>query len=264
VVARTAFRNNSSKYSINDKTSTFTEVTTLLKTRGIDLDHKRFLILQVSPGPQHPSREMLICFIPQGEVESIAQMKPKAQTEHEDGLLEYLEDIIGTSMYKQPIEEAQVEVDNFNEARAEKITRLSIVAKEKSSLESRKREAETYLRAMNELTRKKSLLCQFHMSTLHSNIDITETAMVTLKERLSSEESKNKSTLEEIDELQKAYDEKLEAFEQVKHHVDELAKQAKQIEKEQVSLAEKKKHQATKQKKLKKSIHDVSTIFIAG
>jgi structural maintenance of chromosome 4 len=263
VVSRTAFRNNSSKYSINDKTSTFTEVTTLLKTRGIDLDHKRFLILQVSSSLQHSSRDADM-FLSQGEVESIAQMKPKAQTEHEDGLLEYLEDIIGTSMYKQPIEEAQVEVDNFNEARAEKITRLSIVAKEKSSLESRKREAETYLRAMNELTRKKSLLCQFHMSTLHSNIDITETAMVTLKERLSSEESKNKSTLEEIDELQKAYDEKLEAFEQVKHHVDELAKQAKQIEKEQVSLAEKKKHQATKQKKLKKSIHDVSTIFHAG
>lgn len=78
IVTRTAYRNNSSKYTINGKTSTFTEVTTLLKDKGIDLDHKRFLILQ-------------------GEVESIAQMKPKAPNEHEDGLLEYLEDIIGTS-----------------------------------------------------------------------------------------------------------------------------------------------------------------------
>ena len=78
IVTRTAYRNNSSKYTINSKTSTFTEVTTLLKDKGIDLDHKRFLILQ-------------------GEVESIAQMKPKAPNEHEDGLLEYLEDIIGTS-----------------------------------------------------------------------------------------------------------------------------------------------------------------------
>jgi structural maintenance of chromosome 4 len=78
VVTRTAQRNNTSKYTINDKTSTFTEVTTLLKDKGIDLDHKRFLILQ-------------------GEVESIAQMKPKAPNDHEDGLLEYLEDIIGTS-----------------------------------------------------------------------------------------------------------------------------------------------------------------------
>jgi len=33
----------------------------------------------------------------QGEVDSIAQMKPKGATEHDEGLLEYLEDIIGTS-----------------------------------------------------------------------------------------------------------------------------------------------------------------------
>ena len=78
VVTRTAYRNNSSKYTINSRTSSFKEVTTLLKDSGIDLEHKRFLILQ-------------------GEVESIAQMKPKAPNEHEDGLLEYLEDIVGTA-----------------------------------------------------------------------------------------------------------------------------------------------------------------------
>lgn len=47
VVARTAYRNNKSEYTINGRASNFTEVTTLLKDRGIDLDHKRFLILQV-------------------------------------------------------------------------------------------------------------------------------------------------------------------------------------------------------------------------
>lgn len=49
VVARHAYKNNSSRYTINGRNSTFTEVTTLLKGRGIDLDHKRFLILQVGP-----------------------------------------------------------------------------------------------------------------------------------------------------------------------------------------------------------------------
>lgn len=85
VVSRKAMRNNQSTYYINKKTSTYLEVTTMLKNEGIDLDHNRFLILQ-------------------GEVESISQMKPKAENEHEDGLLEYLEDIIGTSSYKKPIE----------------------------------------------------------------------------------------------------------------------------------------------------------------
>jgi structural maintenance of chromosome 4 len=41
----------------------------------------------------------------QGEVEQISMMKPKAQTEHETGLLEYLEDIIGTDKYIPKLEE---------------------------------------------------------------------------------------------------------------------------------------------------------------
>ena len=36
----------------------------------------------------------------QGEVEQISLMKPKALTEHETGMLEYLEDIVGSSRYK--------------------------------------------------------------------------------------------------------------------------------------------------------------------
>lgn len=47
VVTRTAYKSNSSKYMINGRASNYTEVQTLLKGRGIDLDHKRFLILQV-------------------------------------------------------------------------------------------------------------------------------------------------------------------------------------------------------------------------
>ena len=47
VVSRTAHRNNSSDYHINDRRSNFTEVTSLLKGKGIDLDNNRFLILQV-------------------------------------------------------------------------------------------------------------------------------------------------------------------------------------------------------------------------
>jgi structural maintenance of chromosome 4 len=36
----------------------------------------------------------------QGEVEEIAMMKSKGANENETGMLEYLEDIIGTNRYK--------------------------------------------------------------------------------------------------------------------------------------------------------------------
>ena len=47
VVSRTAHKDNTSSYSINDKRATYKEVATLLRASGIDLDHNRFLILQV-------------------------------------------------------------------------------------------------------------------------------------------------------------------------------------------------------------------------
>ena len=43
--------------------------------------------------------------VSQGEVEQISMMKPVAQGPHDTGLLEYLEDIIGTDQYMPQLEE---------------------------------------------------------------------------------------------------------------------------------------------------------------
>jgi structural maintenance of chromosome 4 len=84
-VSRAAFSDNTNKYFINGKGSNYKEVTDLLKKAGIDLDHNRFLILQ-------------------GEVELISLMPPKARNENETGMLEYLEDIIGSNRLIEQIE----------------------------------------------------------------------------------------------------------------------------------------------------------------
>jgi structural maintenance of chromosome 4 len=79
-----------------------------------------------------------------------------------------------------------------------------------------------------------------------------------LNAQLAAEQEKNAGNIAEIDQLQAGYNEKLAAFEEVKHHMDALIKDSKKFEKEEVGLAEKKKHLITKQKKLKKSIAEVS------
>ena len=48
-------------------------------------------------------------------------MKPKAVTQHEDGMLEFLEDIIGSSRFQEPIEELSNRVEELNEFRGEKV-----------------------------------------------------------------------------------------------------------------------------------------------
>lgn len=114
LLERVAYKSNKSDYLINGKSSSYTQVTALLKEKGVDLDHNRFLILQ-------------------GEVESIALMKPKASNEHEEGLLEYLEDIIGTNKYAPMIEEAIKVVDTTGQEANQKISQFRILEKEKLS-----------------------------------------------------------------------------------------------------------------------------------
>ncbi|CAN8074398.1 unnamed protein product [Agarophyton chilense] len=134
-VARRAFRNNTSKYYLNDHEVKMSEVVELLKSKGVDLDNNRFLILQ-------------------GEVEQIAMMKPKAQTAHEDGLLEYLEDIIGSNQYIDKIEITSNRVEAINEERAHKMNRVKAAERERNALDDAKAEAENYLDKERELLQK--------------------------------------------------------------------------------------------------------------
>lgn len=48
-------------------------------------------------------------------------MKPKALTPHEEGLLEYLEDIIGSDRFLEAAEEAAKSVEALSEKRVEKV-----------------------------------------------------------------------------------------------------------------------------------------------
>lgn len=48
-------------------------------------------------------------------------MKPKALTPHDEGLLEYLEDIIGSDRFVEEAEKAAQLVSELNDQRAEKV-----------------------------------------------------------------------------------------------------------------------------------------------
>ncbi|KAL6437432.1 hypothetical protein ACFW04_005134 [Cataglyphis niger] len=134
VISRTAFKDNSSYYELDKKKVQFKEIAKVLRSHGVDLDHNRFLILQ-------------------GEVEQIALMKPKGQHENDIGMLEFLEDIIGTSRYKEPLAKLADKVELLTECRLEKLHRLRVVQKEKESLEEPMEEAMQYLKIENTIIR---------------------------------------------------------------------------------------------------------------
>jgi structural maintenance of chromosome 4 len=234
-ISRKAFKNNSSQYYIDDKNSNFTTVTQLLRDRGVDLDHKRFLILQ-------------------GEVESIAQMKAKAGNEHEDGLLEYLEDIIGTSKYKTPIEEAATEVETLNEICVEKSGRVQHVEKEKNGLEDKKEKALAYIRDENELVMKQSALYQLYVGECDDNIAVTEEAIGQMQAELDAELERHHGSEQIIKQLEKGYSKGSKEYDAQDKEAQALIKEMTKFDQERVKFDEKRKFLADKRKKLEKTI----------
>lgn len=140
VVSRCVNRSSVSKYLINEHEATYKEVSELLSSKGIDLEHNRFLILQ-------------------GEVEQISLMKAKAHNENETGLLEYLEDIIGSNVYVERIHQLEKEVESREEERREKVARVNACQIELQALESDKNAAIDYLKKERNLMKLKNIDC---------------------------------------------------------------------------------------------------------
>lgn len=114
-----------------------------LQGHGIDLQYNRFLILQ-------------------GEVEQIALMKPKAENENDIGMLEFLEDIIGSNRLKVPLSKLQDRVEQMNELRSEKLNRVKVIESEKLALEGPRNEAIKFLQLENQIIRSKNTLYQLY------------------------------------------------------------------------------------------------------
>ncbi|QLQ82434.1 hypothetical protein HG537_0H01960 [Torulaspora globosa] len=223
IVTRKAFRNNSSKYFINGAESNYTRVTELLKKEGIDLDHKRFLILQ-------------------GEVENIAQMKPKAEKEGEDGLLEYLEDITGTAKYKPQIEAIAKQIEVLNESCLEKENRFQIVDQEKSSLETGKNEALEFLERERNLTLLKSKRLQFKIWQNNKKLCSTLSKSDKLQNQLTEESNKYSETMKEMEMLENQIKEAAKKLELQTVREKTLVGQKRSLDQERIANEEKMKN----------------------
>lgn len=245
VVSRTAYRNNSSKYCVNGKTSTFTEVTTMLREKGIDLDNNRFLILQ-------------------GEVEQISLMKPKAQNPHDTGMLEYLEDIIGSNKYVEPIDEAEKVLEERNERRSEQANRVKAAEKERDGLESGKLEAEEYLRKEAEIKQRQSVLyqCKLHEAVQAiEQLTVKETQLI---EKQDYEKQKLKDVVSEAEEVKTAYDRTTKEYEAVHAEMEKARADFTSFERKDIKYREDIKHTKQQLKKQQKAIEKEQAKVVAA
>lgn len=190
-ITRIAFPDNSSHYKINEKQVSLKEVTKLLREYGVDLDHSRYLILQ-------------------GDVETIAMMKPIAANEHEQGFLEYLEDIIGTERFKKPLELLNLKVEELSAMWAEKKNRVKAAQNEVQQLDGPFQQALDFIKCDNDYKLAKSKMLQLKRFELGDQ-EVSLTVKYTDREekmKESNEQSRTKKQLckqsqDELNRLQK-------------------------------------------------------------
>uniref|UniRef100_A0A8C9FT42 Structural maintenance of chromosomes 4 n=1 Tax=Pavo cristatus TaxID=9049 RepID=A0A8C9FT42_PAVCR len=234
-VSRTAYRDNSSVYHINGKKSTFKDVGILLRSHGIDLDHNRFLILQ-------------------GEVEQIAMMKPKGQTEHDEGMLEYLEDLIGSARLRDPIQTLCRRVETLNEQRGEKLNRVKMVEKEKDALEGDKNKAIEFLSLENKMFKEKNLICQYYIYDLQKRINDLETQKENIQKETKDINEKSSKLADEMKSKSKALKDLEKKIDKITTLIEENKNKFTQLDLQDVKVREKLKHAKSKAKKLEKQL----------
>ncbi|CAJ1946988.1 unnamed protein product [Sphenostylis stenocarpa] len=229
VITRVAFRDNSSKYYINDRTSNFTEVTKKLKGKGVDLDNNRFLILQ-------------------GEVEQISLMKPKAQGPHDEGFLEYLEDIIGTNKYVEKIDESHKLLESLNEKR--------------SGVDV-KNEAEAYMLKELFLLKWQEKATKLAFDDTSGKMDELQGNVVTLEDNLKAERDKIQESKQTLKELETKHNNYMKIQEELDNDMRKCKEEFKEFERQDVKYREDFKHVGQKIKKLEDKVEKDSSKIAA-
>ncbi|XP_068601479.1 structural maintenance of chromosomes protein 4 isoform X1 [Brachionichthys hirsutus] len=234
-VSRTANKDNSAAYYIDGKKATFKEVGALLRSHGIDLDHNRFLILQ-------------------GEVEQIAMMKPKGQTVHDEGMLEYLEDIIGSCRLKEPIHTLSRRIELLNEQRGEKLNRVKLVEREKNALEGEKNKAVEFLTLENDIFKHKSQLCQYHVHNLWKRVADKEQEKQKILEDTKELSEKNAKISQETEKMNQELTNVEKKQSKLKKYIETQKEKFTQLDLQDVEVREKIKHSKSKNKKMQKQL----------
>ncbi|TYI63426.1 hypothetical protein E1A91_D09G016700v1 [Gossypium mustelinum] len=186
-------------------------------------------------------------------------MKPKAQGPHDEGFLEYLEDIIGTNKYVEKIDESSKELESLNEKRSGVVQMVKLAEKERDSLEDVKNEAEAYM--LKELS-----LLKWQEKAAKLAHEDTSLKMVELRENVSNVEENLKNKREEIQEsskrlkeIESVHNKHLIRKEELDNDLRTCKEEFKEFERQDVKYREDLKHMKQKLKKLEDKLEKDSS-----
>lgn len=181
-------------------------------------------------------------------------MKPKGQGEGDSGLLEFLEDIIGTNRYKEPLEKLNEKVEIMTDRRTEKLHRLRLVEKEKKDLEEPMQDAVQFLKIENSIIKYQHQLYHRKRMLAKQELDEEEKIRENQEKEYNELMEEMKKIHNEKNEKQKEFKEKGKKWELLQNEKDEKTAKFDEIRKKDQALQEELVETNNRRKKNKASV----------
>lgn len=184
-------------------------------------------------------------------------MKAKAQNENETGLLEYLEDIIGSNKYVTRINELEKDVETKDDERREKLSRVNACQKELEALENDKNNAVEYLKKERNLMLLKNmdLFCELGDGVARLNNSIT--AIEESKNNAKKVKDEKKKMMEENQGLVQEIRVLMATDEKATQRQEQLTNEFRLLEKSDIQLRNDMRHNISKIHKGNEAITEI-------
>ncbi|GET88393.1 hypothetical protein, conserved [Leishmania tarentolae] len=141
-------------------------------------------------------------------------MKPKAEKEGEEGLLEYLDDLIGTSQFVRRISDMTAAAETAQLARLEALDKERKLKAEREALDEAKNSTLSFVTKDNQLQKTLIVMCQLRMRGIEERLEEPRRLLTEIDERLKTMEDE---VVQRREEKAKAE----EAFVAAKRHIAE-------------------------------------------
>lgn len=184
----------------------------------------------------------------------ISMMPPKGKTENDEGLLEYLEDIIGSSKYVEETNHAAEKLEQLSEVRQEKLNRVKAVEKEKENLQAAKLEAEALLGKERDIRRKQNVLYQIHTWHCHQEMQSIESKKLKAQTKLDAERKRLTDSSQRIQEIEDGMSEQKAEYDRVYVELVKTKEEFASYERRDIKLREEIKYNKTQKKKLEAKV----------
>ena len=169
------------------------------------------------------------------------------------GMLEYLEDIIGSNKYARAIEEASAKVEETQQERMLHLKKVTASEKSRDDLEGAKAEAEEYLKKERELTKQNAIQAQLFLA----NSIAAQEKINKKQEGLQKKEEKEQGKLEEktklVGELEAEFKRESDKHDKISKEVSKCRKELATFESKDIKFREDRKFAKQKVKKFKRA-----------